>query len=269
MLVIKAYLGEEIRRLTLEKDPANFRELVSIIKRLFRNFHRHSFQIKYTDEEQEMITLSQDLELVEALRVVSINPERILRLYLKEIPKPVNKEIELASKTNELIRQASEFVDGLVRDFEKIEIVEQIHHFFEKLFESKQAPPPQNSVLQPPQVEEDIPELVDSTAPPPSVEASEPEVEEKTVMEPPKEEKNQEILPPVQEVVVEKVRLDTSVEIPNLIPDQPVKYSKEVEQLVEMGFSDPLLLQGLLEVNKNDVEQTIVQLLNFVHLKHE
>jgi len=256
MLVIKAYFGEEIRRLTLEKDPENFRELVRIIKQLFKNFHRHTYQMKYLDEEQELITLSQDLDLNEALRVVAKNPDRILRLYFKEIPKQEEtKELEIPSKANEMLRHASEFVDGLVSNFEKIEIMEQLHKFFEKLFE-KQAPPPQNAILEPPKVNENVEDEFDV---PELIESNEPEVEI-PVLEPPHEEPKEELVP-----LEDEAPLDTSVI--EKIPEQ--KYSQEVEQLLEMGFSDPLLLQGLLEVNKNDVEQTIVQLLNFVHVKHD
>jgi len=264
MLVLKAYFGEEIRRVTLEKDPESFRELIGIIKRLVKNFHRHSYQIKYVDEEQELITISNDNDVKEALLVVSKKSDKVLRVYFKEIPKPVEtRETQTVSK-KDYVRQASDFVDGLVRDFEKIEIVEQIHRFFEKLFEAKQDQSPQHIHLAPP---EEVPELLETIAvPPPSIEASEPEIEEKPSSEPPKEELHEDLPPLVEEIVVEKVPLSSSV-IVNEVP--PVQCSKEVEQLLEMGFTDPVLLQELLDANKNDVELTIVQLLNFVHLKHE
>jgi len=154
----------------------------------------------------------------------------------------------------------------LVKDFEKIEFLEHIQHFFEKLFE-KQAPASSNSFLEPPKVEDEVPALIDSIEEgyvPPSIEESVQEIE-KTAMEPP-QECNEEMKLSSEEVVVEKVPLDSSViERPDE-PEQPKRWSREVEQLLEMGFSNPLLLQGLLEVYKNDIEQTIVHL---VHMKHD
>jgi len=84
MLVLKIKFEEDTRRLTLESAP-NFTGLVALLKNLFPNI-REPFQIKYMDEDNDLITITNDLELKESLNIVSVtqsslgNP--VLRLFI-------------------------------------------------------------------------------------------------------------------------------------------------------------------------------------------
>ena len=84
VLVLKIKFGEDTRRLTVEHVP-NFSQLVVLLKQLFGNL-REPFQIKYLDEDQDMITITSDLELKESVSVASVTQSSlgspVLRLFV-------------------------------------------------------------------------------------------------------------------------------------------------------------------------------------------
>jgi len=93
VLVLKIKYGEDTRRLTVEHIP-NFSQLVVLLRQLFTNLSE-PFQIKYIDEDQDMITITSDLELKESVSVASVTSSSlgspVLRLFVfgisKEAPK--------------------------------------------------------------------------------------------------------------------------------------------------------------------------------------
>jgi len=84
VLVLKIKFGEDTRRLTVEHVP-NFSQLSTLLKQLFPNL-REPFQVKYTDEDQDMITITSDLELKESVSVASVTQSSlgapVLRLFI-------------------------------------------------------------------------------------------------------------------------------------------------------------------------------------------
>jgi len=89
VLVLKIKFGEDTRRLTVESLP-NFQQLVSLLKQLFPNL-QEPFQMKYIDEDQDMITITSDLELKESVNVASVTQSSlgspVLRLFVF-VPQP-------------------------------------------------------------------------------------------------------------------------------------------------------------------------------------
>jgi len=83
-LVLKIKFGEDTRRVTVENTP-NFEQLTSLLKQLFLNL-QEPFQIKYIDEDQDMITITSDLELKEAVNISTVTQSsiggQVLRLFI-------------------------------------------------------------------------------------------------------------------------------------------------------------------------------------------
>lgn len=88
VLVLKIKFGEDTRRLTVESAPT-FAQLVVLLKQLFPNL-REPFQVKYEDEDKDLITITTDVELKESVNVCSITQSSlgspVLRLFLTVPP---------------------------------------------------------------------------------------------------------------------------------------------------------------------------------------
>jgi len=85
VLVLKIKYGEDVRRLTVEHAPS-FQQLTVLIKQLFNNL-KEQFQVKYTDEDNDLITVTNDAELKEAVNVSSAITQSslgapVLRLFV-------------------------------------------------------------------------------------------------------------------------------------------------------------------------------------------
>jgi len=84
VLVLKIKFGEDTRRLTVESAPT-FAQLVVLLKQLFPNLHE-PFQVKYEDEDKDLITITTDVELKESVNVSSVTQSSlgspVLRLFL-------------------------------------------------------------------------------------------------------------------------------------------------------------------------------------------
>lgn len=78
--VLKVAYLNDTRRVTLE-NPPNFAELVATIKSLVPNLPSPEFAIKYLDEDEDAVTISTDLELLEAIRATK--GSNILRLTIQ------------------------------------------------------------------------------------------------------------------------------------------------------------------------------------------
>jgi next-to-BRCA1 protein 1 len=84
VLILKIKFGEDTRRITVESVP-NFQQLSSLLQQLFPNL-QEPFQIKYVDEDQDMITITSDLELKESVNVAAVSQSSmgspVLRLFI-------------------------------------------------------------------------------------------------------------------------------------------------------------------------------------------
>jgi hypothetical protein len=78
-LVVKIKYNEETRRITLDKVPT-YQELLDLLHQLFPETVNGGFQVKYEDEDKDMITVSTDKEIVEAVNVAM--KSKVLRLTL-------------------------------------------------------------------------------------------------------------------------------------------------------------------------------------------
>lgn len=84
VLVLKIKYGEDTRRITVDYVP-NFSDLTTLLQQLFPNLAL-PFQVKYMDEDQDMITITSDLELKESVNVASVTQSSlgapVLRLFI-------------------------------------------------------------------------------------------------------------------------------------------------------------------------------------------
>jgi len=80
-VVFKIKSGEDTRRISLDREPS-FDELKQIVRQLFNI--PLTFILKYEDDEKDLITISSDIELSEALQVSSKCFNGIVRLSVIE-----------------------------------------------------------------------------------------------------------------------------------------------------------------------------------------
>lgn len=100
MVILKVKFQDETRRLTLDNFP-NYVELLGTLKQLFPNLNFESISLRYMDDDDELVTISCDLELKEAQRLVE--KTNVLRLFLSGISLQFNlmpKYLLLAEKSN-------------------------------------------------------------------------------------------------------------------------------------------------------------------------
>lgn len=82
MLIIKIKTKDEIRRISLEQPP-KFAELIKILHQMFSG--SSCFTIKYLDDENDLVTVTNDRELEEAIHCVAmLRQPPILRLFLEK-----------------------------------------------------------------------------------------------------------------------------------------------------------------------------------------
>jgi len=115
VLVLKIKYGEDTRRITVEHVP-NFEQLTALLKQLFSPL-KEPFQVKYTDEDQDMITITSDLELKESVSVASVTQSSlgapVLRLFVfgaqpkpnvapgkEEVPLPKSDQTKTSEQPN-------------------------------------------------------------------------------------------------------------------------------------------------------------------------
>jgi len=118
MLILKIKFEEDTRRLSLEKIP-DYEKLCGLLRTLFPTL-REPFQIKYLDEDGDLITITSDLELTESVSVAGITQSSlgapVLRLTIygpsvvkesKEEEKPQPKVEAKETKAPESKQEAS------------------------------------------------------------------------------------------------------------------------------------------------------------------
>jgi len=162
MLTVKIYFDNEVRRVSLEEDLKTFQDLASLIKTLVKRYNK-SWQIKYYDEERDLVTIASDLELAEALKISRQISNNILRIHLYEVKKSVPKDNALVKFGETVKREVEEFFVEL----SKKEPLEKIQQFINSLFEKKEVEP-SVAMLPPPELNcppEMVPEMLDEVPP--------------------------------------------------------------------------------------------------------
>lgn len=112
--VIKIRYEDDTRRISLEKPPA-YQELVQLTNQLFGVVPSC---FKYKDDEEDTITVTNDLELREAV-TVSVKSKSILRVFVVEAKDPASKakpseKAENKSSPNDFLRELSQMFDPSV-----------------------------------------------------------------------------------------------------------------------------------------------------------
>jgi len=88
---LKIKYGTEIRRVQLREEESDFTGLVNKLKTIIPEFSLETMSIKYTDDEGDVVSLSSNEEMLEAMRVAVSNG--ILRLMLEpKTKKPASPE---------------------------------------------------------------------------------------------------------------------------------------------------------------------------------
>lgn len=142
VLVLKIKFEEDTRRITLGKDPS-YNELVVLLGQLFPNMKGNSFHLKYLDEDQDLITVTTDFELKEALGIASTQ-NNLLRLFLskKDVSAPV-PPVSPASNGKEEVppsSSTSQPIDfGFISEFLGPQVAEQLKGVFEQVSTSGNA----------------------------------------------------------------------------------------------------------------------------------
>lgn len=93
--VVKIKFQEDTRRISLARAP-DFQELAQISKQLFNVNEPH---FKYEDDEKDLVTITSDLELREAI-AVSTKTRTVLRLFLTDKIAPKTTETPVNNSTN-------------------------------------------------------------------------------------------------------------------------------------------------------------------------
>jgi len=88
VVVIKFQYKQEIRRVTVDNFGFSFSQLQGLANNLFGNTLPKELSFKYKDDENDMITVSSEQELQEAIRLAT--NQQILRIYIEDA-KPVPK----------------------------------------------------------------------------------------------------------------------------------------------------------------------------------
>lgn len=95
-IILKVKLGDEIRRISLERAPS-FDELRKIVAQLFGP---SNYAIKYEDDEKDLVTITSDIELKEAITITAAPSSNILRLFLFEKPQQPNAPKQERTENN-------------------------------------------------------------------------------------------------------------------------------------------------------------------------
>mmetsp|Transcript_18933 Transcript_18933/g.26466 ORF Transcript_18933/g.26466 Transcript_18933/m.26466 type:complete len:398 (+) Transcript_18933:138-1331(+) len=115
VLVFKFQFGEEIRRVTAERE-LSFNEVIDLAKTLFRGHLPASIALKYKDDEGDIITVGTQRELEEAYRV---SKDKVLRFMITEgkIPVPQESTSSIPSDIIQLLestlKQVSQTPNGI------------------------------------------------------------------------------------------------------------------------------------------------------------
>lgn len=104
MVVLKIKFEEDTRRVSFEGSQT-FSSLLSLLGQIFPNLPKN-VRVKYLDDDEDLVTISTDIELKEALTVAS--GKNVLRLYLSVDEKKAEPQVEPQAKPTEDSQQSSQ-----------------------------------------------------------------------------------------------------------------------------------------------------------------
>ena len=104
-IIIKTHFGGDIRRITFP-TKGTYSELITTLEKLYGEPGELVYQVRYSDDEGDLITVTNDLELTDAIVFTGSN---ILRLFIEKV-KPssfnfLNSWILLLSQTKQQIQE--------------------------------------------------------------------------------------------------------------------------------------------------------------------
>jgi hypothetical protein len=119
MVVIKLQYGSDIRRVSLDTVP-RFKDLCELASSLFSGLKEGAFQFKYKDDEGDLISVTSQVELQEAVRVAG--SKGILKLNVVPLDVPTNKnsgsQEEKSDLADLLKKLAEQYLPGLLQVFD-------------------------------------------------------------------------------------------------------------------------------------------------------
>jgi next-to-BRCA1 protein 1 len=171
--VLKVKFQEDTRRTTLEKPPT-YAELLAILTDLFPNL-LVLFSVKYLDEDEDLVTISSDMELAEAFRIASAT--NVLRLFITpKMAQPATPTRSTNTEPSVGLPNVNDFAAQLLQMFGGLNQqpaqkpqanISDLASLFQNLgldTNSSSTQPNQSTQPQPPQVEQFIQQLLTNPA---------------------------------------------------------------------------------------------------------
>lgn len=118
-VIFKVKLGDEIKKLVIHNDDLTYNEVVLMIQRIFSLNTNDEFTIKYTDEDNDLITIANDMDVLLAIQSCKILK---LTLFMKN---ELNKTDETQNKvdTNGILKELNTIRDSIDRFVNKMEVL--------------------------------------------------------------------------------------------------------------------------------------------------
>ena len=118
-VVLKLKNGQEFRRVVLQARPIRLENVHGSIGQIFPSLKNEEYSLSYTDEDGDVILVSSDLELSEALQVamsMSGNSTPILRFEVTSTGKEVAPVVQESKTAVAEIEDVDEDIEALVND---------------------------------------------------------------------------------------------------------------------------------------------------------
>lgn len=122
-IIIKTHFNGDIRRITFPSN-GTYAELISTLEKLYGEPGELVYQVRYSDDEGDLITVTSDLELTDAVAFTGPN---ILRLFIEKV-KPssfnfLNSWILLLSQTKQQIQEVlpSSNTQNVLQEFDNLQ----------------------------------------------------------------------------------------------------------------------------------------------------
>ena len=148
-ILFKVKLDNEIKKLMIHNDDLNYNDLILMLQRIFSNKIKQNdeFTIKYTDDENDLITITDDSDVSLALQTSKVlkltiflndqeqeaqalNPEDIVS-ELKQIRQSIDKFLSNFGKSLKLENK----IEDLTKSTDDIKIVHQVNPEVQKEFD--------------------------------------------------------------------------------------------------------------------------------------